>query len=123
MTRYRIVVALTSLFLAFVPLHCHPDQIRQAPNPWRLACGRPALEGRASSFLYSSRVIRRAKVILQMQLLELREERLERARAAVLRRITIAQLLDPHPASGPKLGGLVPSNLKQRQANDTTTCL
>jgi hypothetical protein len=80
------------------------------------------LEGRPAA-LYSPRAMRRAKVLLQLQLLELREERLERARAAVLRKITLDQLLDPPPTSGGKVQGVVPSNLKQRQAFGTTKCL
>jgi hypothetical protein len=109
MSRYRIVVALTSLMVAFVPSTCHPEvQMRSI-----------CLEGP----LYSARAIRRAKVLLQLQLLQMREEGLDRARAAVERKITIDQLLDPHPPSEAKVQGVVPSSLKQRQAFGTTKCL
>ena len=100
MSRYRIAVALTSLIFTLGATPC------QIPHG-----------------LYSPRAIRRAKVLLQLQLLELREQGLERARAAVLRKITIDQLLDPHPALGRTVQGALPSNLKQRQAFGTTKCL
>lgn len=46
--------------------------------------------------LYSRRALRRARIILQLKLLELRSERLERVRKAVERRIPIDELLkDP----------------------------
>jgi hypothetical protein len=43
--------------------------------------------------LYSQRALRRARTILQLKLLELRQERLERVRKAIERRIPIDQLL------------------------------
>jgi hypothetical protein len=43
--------------------------------------------------LYSQRALRRAKTILQLKLLELRQERLERLRKAIERRIPVNELL------------------------------
>jgi hypothetical protein len=43
--------------------------------------------------LYSQRALRRAKTILQLKLLELRQERLERLRKAIERRIPLDELL------------------------------
>jgi hypothetical protein len=44
--------------------------------------------------LYSQRALRRARIILQLKLMELREQRLERVRKAIERRIPIDQLLN-----------------------------
>ena len=114
MTRYRIIIALTSLVLVLSPRLCHPEvQMRSI-----------CLGGRAgSAALYSARAIRRTKVLLQLELLVQREARLERARAAVMRQMSIDQLVDPHPTQKANIGGAAPSNLKQRQAFATTKCL
>jgi hypothetical protein len=46
--------------------------------------------------LYSQRALRHARVILQLKLLELRQERLERVRKAIERRIPVDELLNAH---------------------------
>ena len=43
--------------------------------------------------LYSSRALRRARIILQLELLELRSEHLDRVRRAIERRLPVDQLL------------------------------
>jgi hypothetical protein len=72
--RYRIGVALTSLVLALT-----------LPAPGSTA-GHPAPRSSAApdDSLYSRRALRRARRILEFQLLELRKARLERVRQAIL---------------------------------------
>ena len=50
----------------------------------------PALNARD---LYSARALRRAKTILQLKLLELRSEHLERVRRAIERRLPVDEIL------------------------------
>ena len=82
--RYPAAIALT-LALIF----CTGGAAAKRPAPHRAAATAPAVK----LDLYSRRALRRARTILQLKLLELREERLERARKAVLRRIPIDELL------------------------------
>lgn len=82
--RYPAAIALT-LALIF----CAAGAAAKRPTPRR-----PSVTASAAKIdLYSRRALRRARTILQLKLLELREERLERARKAVLRRIPIEELL------------------------------
>ncbi len=45
--------------------------------------------------LYSRRALRRARILLQLKLLELRSERLERVRKAIEQSVPIERLLNP----------------------------
>jgi len=80
--RYSAALALTLALGSAGPVPAHPH-----PKP----SSRPAaLDARS---LYSIRALRRAKIILQLKLLELRAEHLERVRRAVERRIPVDELL------------------------------
>ena len=80
--RYRAVLALTSLLsLGAAPGHHHRHPVRHRHSS--LAAAAPGLE------LYSRRALRRAKIILQLKLLELRQEQLDRVRRAVERHLPI----------------------------------
>lgn len=48
----------------------------------------------AAADLYSRRALRRARTILMLKLLDLREARLERVRKAIERRLPVEQILD-----------------------------
>lgn len=76
-TPYRIGAVLTSLWLlAAAPAerNRHPC----TPNPHAF------LQGESP---YSARALRRARRLLELRLLELREARLDRVRSAILRRL------------------------------------
>lgn len=76
--RYRAGLVLTSLLVA------------SAAAGW----AKPVHQHRLrADEIYSRRALLRARVILQLKLLELRSERLERVRKAIERRIPIDQLL------------------------------
>ncbi len=82
--RYRAVLALTSLcLLAAAPAHRHASHSRH-PNLTPPAAG---IE------IYSRRALRRARIILQLKLLELHQLQLDRVRRAVEGQITAS----PHP--------------------------
>jgi len=82
--RYRVVLALTSLLLCTGLLGTvhrpAAKSARLAPPP-------------TASDLYSRRALRRARTILQLKLLELREERLDFILRALERHIPIEVLL------------------------------
>jgi hypothetical protein len=85
--RYRALVALTLITLAYAPgWAAKPGRHRTAAGP----TPEPVLAER----LYSRRALRRAKTIVELKLLELRLERLERLRKAIERGIPIEQILD-----------------------------
>ena len=83
--RYRAALALTSLCLlaASAGHHRHSRHSRY-PNLTPPAAG---------INIYSRRALRRARIILQLKLLELHELQLDRVRRAVERQITAS----PHP--------------------------
>jgi len=85
-SRYRAALALTSLLLLGC-LQARPHHAARAPR------GPVNRTMPAPSEIYSRRALRRARTILQLELLSLREERLERIRKALERRIPIDQLL------------------------------
>ncbi len=103
---YRARVALTSLALSFlltgVTIEPH--------NPCRL-----------DPSLYSARAIRRARTLLQLRMLELREARLERVRAVIERRLPVDALLRSEPGRRPR-SGRPHRPLKQKRPNTTTLC-
>lgn len=86
--RYRAALALTSLLLlAAAP----PGHHRH----------RHTISAGAGIELYSQRALRRARIILELKLLELRAEKLEAVRRAVLRHVPVDRWLNgtasPHP--------------------------
>jgi hypothetical protein len=84
--RYRAALALTSLCL----LAASPGQHRHARHAKHESLARPP----AGIEVYSRRALRRARIILQLELLELHAMQLERVRKAVERALKAAQ---PHP--------------------------
>ena len=88
--RYRAALALTSLLSLGAPAtaahHRHPPRY-----------SRPTLAAPSAGIeLYSRRALRRAKIILQLRLLELHEQELDRVRRAVERHLPI-ELPTPRP--------------------------
>jgi hypothetical protein len=79
--RYRAALALTSL----LSLGAAPGHHRHPPRHSRPNLAAPS----AGIALYSRRALRRAKIILQLRLLELHEEELDRVRRAVERHLPI----------------------------------
>lgn len=87
--RYRAALALTSLLaLGAAPAYSH----HRHPARHRPILAAPP----AGIELYSRRALRRAKIILQLRLLELHEEELDRVRRAVERHLPI-DLSTPRP--------------------------
>ncbi len=91
--RYPIALAVTSLFLLAAPAWAQPSAT-QDRHRGRLATPAPArARSAAPEQLYSRRALRRARIIVQMRLFELREERLERVERAIERRLPAADIL------------------------------
>ena len=86
--RYRAALALTLALTALLPA---------AANTARRRHGRrhlsPSPVTPAASELYSRRALRRARIILELKLLELRSEHLERVRKALEKHIPIDEIL------------------------------
>ncbi|HEY8298608.1 MAG TPA: hypothetical protein VIG32_11375 [Candidatus Baltobacteraceae bacterium] len=87
---YRAAVALTSLIL--LGTSAWASDKRAFTGHARQARARPAPVW--GEDLYSRRALRRARTILELKLLELRKERLDRVRQAIEHHIPIDQLLD-----------------------------
>ena len=91
--RYRVALAVTSLSLLAVPAWGQPSAT-QDRHRGRPAAAVPArARSTAPEQLYSRRALRRARIIVQMRLFELREERLERVERAIERRLPAADIL------------------------------
>jgi hypothetical protein len=90
--RYRAALALTSLLLLAAASGHHRHAHAKRP-----AFAQPP----AGIELYSRRALRRARIILQLKLLDLRLQQLDRVRRAVERHIPVDRLLNqtasPHP--------------------------
>lgn len=80
--RYPAALLLTSLMVA-----CPAAAARQRPHP------RPVPASAYGSSLYSPRALRRAKLLLQFRMLELRKARLDRVRKAIEQRVPVDELL------------------------------
>lgn len=78
--RYRAVLALTLALAAFLPASARVTRPHR-PVP-------------SASQLYSRRALRQARIVLQLKLLELREERLERVRKAIEKHLPVDKLLN-----------------------------
>lgn len=88
--RYRAALALTLALAASLPAarlssHRHPGRRRAPQVPI------------SAQDLYSRRALRRARIILELKLMELRSERLERVRKAVEKHVPIDELLKDGP--------------------------
>jgi hypothetical protein len=88
--RYRAALALTLALAAFLPAFA------RAPHRSRHSVRRhpPAEISVSAEQLYSRRALRRARIILELKLLELRSEHLERVRKAIEKRMPIDELLN-----------------------------
>ncbi|MDE2482671.1 MAG: hypothetical protein KGN02_10820 [bacterium] len=105
--RYRAEVVLPSLALA-LGLAAHPGARHPACAP--------------APSLYSARALRRARLLLQLRLLELREERLERVREVILHRIPLDALFTPEPKLPEPTPGTRERYPKQNERAGTTYC-
>lgn len=91
LARYLAALALTLALAASLPAAARVPRHGRTRHSVSAA-------GVSAASLYSARALRRARTILQLKLLELREERLERVRKAIERRVPIDQLLKTFPA-------------------------
>jgi hypothetical protein len=92
--RYRVGAALTSLLLLLAagsPANAKPVHHKHRQRH-RLAES-PIVAPLPPGDLYSRRALRRARIILQLKLLELRAERLDRVRKAIEHRVPVDRLL------------------------------
>lgn len=104
---YRAGVAVTSLVLALGLWGAAPKPHAGAKPA---AARNRAASGRRDDpdALYSSRALRRVRLILQLRLLELRKAHLERVRQAIERHLSVDRLLQeeaPSPTSSPQQRG------------------
>lgn len=91
---YRAMLALTSLLLLPAPVSAarSPHRIPHHRRVRRLDSIRGVAPGPAQ-LLFSRHALREARIILQLKLLELRSERLDRVRKAIESREPIDDLL------------------------------
>lgn len=83
--RYPAAVALTLMILIAAP-GVAAKGVRHRRHP-------AATPPPRASDLYSARALRRARIILQLKLMELRAERLERVRKAIEKNVPIDDIL------------------------------
>lgn len=86
--RYRAALALTLALAVCLPAAAHPARKRHGKR----RATTPALTLSAGD-LFSRRALRRARIILELKLLELRAERLERVRKAIEKHAPLDDLL------------------------------
>ena len=84
---WRACLALALVIVLTQPVW--PSDKRKPPSANKLAH-----TPYAAADLYSRRALRRARTILLLKLLDLREARLDRVRKAIERRLPIEQILD-----------------------------
>jgi hypothetical protein len=89
--RYRARLALTLALFLLMGASASPAQTTRLHHH-RVPQVR-TLPPMPADVLYSRRALRRARIILQLKLLELRSERLERVRKALERNMPVDQLL------------------------------
>jgi hypothetical protein len=94
LTALRLLPAFVALFLLLAAL-----APADASGAERVSCPPPAAQTQARIDLYSPRVRHSTVSYLKLRLLELREAGLDRARAAIERRLSIDELL-AEPAPG-----------------------
>lgn len=86
--RYRAALALTLAAVCALPASGMQAARRHPHHSAAAGDRRPA-----ASALYSARALRRARIILQLKMLELRAERLERVRKALERNLPVDLLI------------------------------
>jgi len=84
--RYPTLVALTLAVAASL-------QAAASPRAHRRAAVHPAPPPVAADRIYSKQALRRAKIVIELKLLEFQRERLERVRKAIMKNEPIEQLL------------------------------
>jgi hypothetical protein len=84
--RYRAALALTLALAASLPAAARVPRHR---HPVAGGSGPPV----SADALYSRRALRRARTILELKLLELRREHLERVRKAIEKNVPVDELL------------------------------
>jgi hypothetical protein len=89
--RYRAALALT--LAAACSLSASAAQPAGRRHPRHTAAHAAAAPSLEAGALYSARALRRARIILQLKLLELRAERLERVRKALERNLPVERLI------------------------------
>lgn len=87
-SRYRAALALTLALAASLPAAARIARRPHAARHHAISTA-PFSPGD----LYSRRALRRARIILQLKLMELRSERLERVRKAIEKHVPIDDLL------------------------------
>lgn len=87
--RYRAALALTLALTASLPAHAAVPHHRHTGRRHTAATAAAV----SAEDLYSRRALRRARIILELKLMELRSERLERVRKALEKHVPIDQLL------------------------------
>ena len=87
--RYRAALALTLALTASLPAVAKTPQ-HHRPSHRRTA----AAASISAEDLYSRRALRRARIILELKLMELRSEHLERVRRDLEKHVPIDQLLN-----------------------------
>lgn len=95
--RYPAALALTLAVAAFLPTGARTPRHQHATRH----ATRSATKAHApisASDLYSQRALRRARIILELKLMELRSERLERVRKAIEKHVPIDELLKEQQA-------------------------
>lgn len=91
---YRIASAVTSLIILCAAARVSDKHTAAHARP---ASRPPIQQGTDLGSLFSRRARRRAVLLLQLELLEMRKARLERVRDAIRRRMPIDQLLEGEP--------------------------
>lgn len=87
--RYRAALALTLALTASLPAGARVPRHRHTTHRRATA----ATASVPAEDLYSRRALRRARIILELKLMELRSERLERVRKALEKHVPIDELL------------------------------
>ena len=100
---YRAGVALTSLCLFFSGSGLCKAPLKVAPRPTLRSSSAPTLPPDPSAVL-SRRALRRARLLLQLHLMELHKARLERVERAIQEHVPIDRLIEedepsPSPCS------------------------
>ena len=86
--RYRAALALTLALAASLPTSASTPAHRHRRSSFKPPAAVPA-----ASDLYSRRALRRARIILELKLLELRRERLDGVRKALEKHLPVDELL------------------------------
>lgn len=90
--RYPAALALTLALTTLLPAAARVPRHRHTARHASVTAASVSAED-----LYSRRALRRARIILELKLMELRSERLERVRKALEKHVPIDELLNSPP--------------------------